>query len=375
MSGEPVSPGASLLAASSLRPLCPPRGPSPPHAVTGRAGSGGSGAEWQACTRGPGTGFPGKAPRPMPVVGPGRPPTLCSPRPSLAFTSRSHKKQSQSQSLGRVYGYFPPSCQSGFTISGDKVGAACPPSPAARSPGRGPPGRGPVLSCTLIRSASQAMGKLGTSLSSGHVMMNGARKPVLLVGAPTHGRPCGPGRSPGGRDGTRPRGRPPWACTLLSHAHPAVGPCGRDLSPRVGATACPVQTPTALQPHRRAAGGSGLLSWPREAVAGPRADSEERPLARAPASQGRSARSAALSAFPSDSAFLTAGTGRWSSARLESGLHQGAGGRGGDTGSLGRRKGGRAAGGLEVRQEGGAAGGVAELAVLGLGAQAAAAPP
>ena len=35
---------------------------------------------------------------------------------------------------------------------------------------------------------SQAMGKLGTSLSSGHVMVNGTRTQVLLVGAPTQGR-------------------------------------------------------------------------------------------------------------------------------------------------------------------------------------------
>lgn len=35
------------------------------------------------------------------------------------------------------------------------------------------------------------MGKLGTSLSSGHVMVNGERTPVLLVGAPTHGRSRG----------------------------------------------------------------------------------------------------------------------------------------------------------------------------------------
>ncbi|XP_053771165.1 phosphatidylinositol-glycan-specific phospholipase D isoform X4 [Desmodus rotundus] len=67
---------------------------------------------------------------------------------SLGLSSHTHDKK---QSLGRVYGYFPPHCQSWFTISGDK-----------------------------------AMGKLGTSLSSGHVMMNGARKPVLLLGAPTH---------------------------------------------------------------------------------------------------------------------------------------------------------------------------------------------
>ncbi|KAK1328836.1 hypothetical protein QTO34_011005 [Cnephaeus nilssonii] len=55
------------------------------------------------------------------------------------------------QSLGRVDGYFPPGRQSAFSIAGDK-----------------------------------AMGKLGTSLSSGHVMVNGTRTPVLLVGAPTH---------------------------------------------------------------------------------------------------------------------------------------------------------------------------------------------
>lgn len=57
----------------------------------------------------------------------------------------------EKQSLGRVYGYFPPNCHSWFTISGDK-----------------------------------AMGKLGTSLSSGHVMVNGTQTQVLLVGAPTH---------------------------------------------------------------------------------------------------------------------------------------------------------------------------------------------
>ncbi|KAM4834873.1 phosphatidylinositol-glycan-specific phospholipase D isoform 2-T2 [Thomomys bottae] len=62
------------------------------------------------------------------------------------FHSASEKK-----SLGRVYGYFPPNCQNQFIISGDKE-----------------------------------MGKLGTSLSSGHVMMNGILTQVLLVGAPTH---------------------------------------------------------------------------------------------------------------------------------------------------------------------------------------------
>nr|XP_054109660.1 phosphatidylinositol-glycan-specific phospholipase D isoform X2 [Callithrix jacchus] len=57
----------------------------------------------------------------------------------------------EKKSLGRVYGYFPPNRQSWFTISGDK-----------------------------------AMGKLGTSLSSGRVLMNGTLTQVLLVGAPTH---------------------------------------------------------------------------------------------------------------------------------------------------------------------------------------------
>nr|XP_037861679.1 phosphatidylinositol-glycan-specific phospholipase D isoform X4 [Chlorocebus sabaeus] len=56
----------------------------------------------------------------------------------------------EKKSLGRVYGYFPPNGQSWFTIAGDK-----------------------------------AMGKLGTSLSSGHVLMNGTLTQVLLVGAPT----------------------------------------------------------------------------------------------------------------------------------------------------------------------------------------------
>ncbi|KAG8520369.1 Phosphatidylinositol-glycan-specific phospholipase D [Galemys pyrenaicus] len=61
------------------------------------------------------------------------------------------RTQDEKQSLGRVYGYFPPNCQSQFTISGDK-----------------------------------AMGKLGASLSSGYVMVNGTQRQVLLVGAPTH---------------------------------------------------------------------------------------------------------------------------------------------------------------------------------------------
>ncbi|XP_012890676.1 PREDICTED: phosphatidylinositol-glycan-specific phospholipase D [Dipodomys ordii] len=58
---------------------------------------------------------------------------------------------SEKKSLGRVYGYFPPNCQKQFIISGDK-----------------------------------AMGKLGTSLSSGHVKVNGILTQVLVVGAPTH---------------------------------------------------------------------------------------------------------------------------------------------------------------------------------------------
>ncbi|XP_045442768.1 phosphatidylinositol-glycan-specific phospholipase D isoform X2 [Pipistrellus kuhlii] len=64
---------------------------------------------------------------------------------------RRFRSQDEKQSLGRVDGYFPPGRQSAFSIAGD-----------------------------------QAMGKLGTSLSSGHVLVRGARTPVLLVGAPTH---------------------------------------------------------------------------------------------------------------------------------------------------------------------------------------------
>ncbi|XP_053458035.1 phosphatidylinositol-glycan-specific phospholipase D isoform X2 [Nycticebus coucang] len=73
-------------------------------------------------------------------------------RTLLLVGSPTWKKTSSGdeKSLGRVYGYFPPNCQSWFTISGDK-----------------------------------AMGKLGTSLSSGHVMMNETLTQVLLVGAPT----------------------------------------------------------------------------------------------------------------------------------------------------------------------------------------------
>ncbi|XP_070312314.1 phosphatidylinositol-glycan-specific phospholipase D isoform X2 [Odocoileus virginianus] len=67
-------------------------------------------------------------------------------------SSQGHlfRTREEKQSPGRVYGYFPPNCQSWLSISGDK-----------------------------------AMGKLGTSLSSGHVMVNGTRTQVLLVGAPT----------------------------------------------------------------------------------------------------------------------------------------------------------------------------------------------
>ncbi|XP_055262160.1 phosphatidylinositol-glycan-specific phospholipase D isoform X3 [Moschus berezovskii] len=67
-------------------------------------------------------------------------------------SSRGHvfRTRDEKQSRGRVYGYFPPNRQSWLTISGDK-----------------------------------AMGKLGTSLSSGHVTVNGTRTQVLLVGAPT----------------------------------------------------------------------------------------------------------------------------------------------------------------------------------------------
>ncbi|XP_006878008.1 PREDICTED: phosphatidylinositol-glycan-specific phospholipase D [Chrysochloris asiatica] len=68
-------------------------------------------------------------------------------------SSLSHlfHNNNEKQNLGRVYGFFPPDSQSWFTISGDKV-----------------------------------MGKLGTSLSSGHVVLNGLLTQVLLVGAPTH---------------------------------------------------------------------------------------------------------------------------------------------------------------------------------------------
>lgn len=93
------------------------------------------------------------------------------------FHSRDEK-----QSLGRVYGYFPPNGQSSFTISGDKVWQPFPPRESEHR-------REHFLNYTsLIYCISQAMGKLGTSLSSGHVMVNGSQTQVLLVGAPTHGR-------------------------------------------------------------------------------------------------------------------------------------------------------------------------------------------
>uniref|UniRef100_A0A8C2UW03 Phosphatidylinositol-glycan-specific phospholipase D n=1 Tax=Chinchilla lanigera TaxID=34839 RepID=A0A8C2UW03_CHILA len=69
---------------------------------------------------------------------------------NVSRSSHSLHRHRDAQSLGKVYGYFPPSSQSGFAIAGDK-----------------------------------AMGKLGTSLSSGHIMMNGTLTQVLLVGAPT----------------------------------------------------------------------------------------------------------------------------------------------------------------------------------------------
>ncbi|KAH0506714.1 Phosphatidylinositol-glycan-specific phospholipase D [Microtus ochrogaster] len=70
---------------------------------------------------------------------------------NVSRLARSSHRIHEKNSLGRVYGYFLPNCQSEITISGDK-----------------------------------AMGKLGTSLSSGHVRLNGTLTQVLLVGAPTH---------------------------------------------------------------------------------------------------------------------------------------------------------------------------------------------
>ena len=107
-----------------------------------------------------------------------------APKPGVLASSQGHlfRTRDEKQSPGRVYGYFPPICQSWFTISGDKVWWP-PPSPAKWTPQR------KFLSCTVVTYCiSQAMGKLGTSLSSGHVMVNGTRTQVLLVGAPTQGR-------------------------------------------------------------------------------------------------------------------------------------------------------------------------------------------
>lgn len=70
---------------------------------------------------------------------------------NVSRLARSSHKDPGTKSLGRVDGYSPPSGQSVFTISGDK-----------------------------------ALGKLGTSLSSGHVRLNGTLTRVLVVGAPTH---------------------------------------------------------------------------------------------------------------------------------------------------------------------------------------------
>ncbi|ERE77282.1 phosphatidylinositol-glycan-specific phospholipase D-like protein [Cricetulus griseus] len=70
---------------------------------------------------------------------------------NVSRLARSSHRNHEKNSLGRVYGYFPPNRQSEITISGDKT-----------------------------------MGKLGTSLSSGHVRLNGTLTQVLLLGAPTH---------------------------------------------------------------------------------------------------------------------------------------------------------------------------------------------
>lgn len=121
-------------------------------------------------------------------LGPEHPPRAASwvpaPKPSMLASSQGHlfRTREEKQSPGRVYGYFPPNSQSWLTISGDKVWWP-PPSPGKQTP------QGEFLSCTVVTYCiSQAMGKLGTSLSSGHVMVNGTRTPVLLVGAPTRGR-------------------------------------------------------------------------------------------------------------------------------------------------------------------------------------------
>lgn len=102
---------------------------------------------------------------------------LCVLHSSLGHLFHTHEEK---QSLGRVYGYFPPSSQSWFTISGDKVWLPLPPQDSGH---RGALSELPVL----IYCISQTMGKLGASLSSGHVLVNGTRRQVFLVGAPTHG--------------------------------------------------------------------------------------------------------------------------------------------------------------------------------------------
>uniref|UniRef100_A0A5F8G8I1 Phosphatidylinositol-glycan-specific phospholipase D n=1 Tax=Monodelphis domestica TaxID=13616 RepID=A0A5F8G8I1_MONDO len=69
---------------------------------------------------------------------------------NMSRLGNTFHKQDEKQSTGKVYGYYPPSRHSWFTISGD-----------------------------------EAMGKLGTSISSGVVAVDGAPRQVLLVGAPT----------------------------------------------------------------------------------------------------------------------------------------------------------------------------------------------
>lgn len=113
---------------------------------------------------------------PAPAPGP-------SAKPSVLPFSLGHlfHTPDEKQSLGRVYGYFPPNCQSWFTISGDKVWQPLPPQEGSTT-------ENVSLAALDWFILSQAMGKLGTSLSSGRVMVNGTQTQVLLVGAPTHGR-------------------------------------------------------------------------------------------------------------------------------------------------------------------------------------------
>lgn len=147
----------------------------PPHQWQGPAAWGGGGRhEWGRC----GSSFHGPEHLPSTV------PCVPAPEPSVLASSQGDlfRTRDEKQSPGRVYGYFPPNCQSWFTISGDKVWWP-PPSPGKQTPQR------KFLSWTVvIYCVSQAMGKLGTSLSSGYVMLNGTRTQVLLVGAPTQGR-------------------------------------------------------------------------------------------------------------------------------------------------------------------------------------------